>query len=60
MAWNPDDPMERRKRIAWSVATLSCVKTKKDPVKIYEKVLADWDEIDKNASYSLSESQETT
>ena len=39
MAWNPEDPIEKQKRIAWSVATECAVVTKEDPVLIYERLM---------------------
>jgi transcription elongation factor Elf1 len=59
MPWNTDDPMERRKRIAWSVATSSCIETGKDPVDVYNKLMDDWDEVDKNSHLTLDESHKT-
>lgn len=56
---NPDDPMERRKRVAWSIATLSNFETGKDPVDVYEKLMADWDEVDKHGHIALDESSKT-
>jgi hypothetical protein len=49
MVWNPDDPLERRKRIAWSVATSSCIETGKDPVDSYNQIMKEWNnEIEKS------------
>ena len=51
MAWNPNDPLEKRKRIAWSVATSSCIETGKDPVDSYNQIMKEWDkEIEKSQS----------
>ena len=53
MVWNPDDPLERRKRIAWSVATSSCIETGGDPVDSYNQIMKEWDEeIEKSQSVS--------
>jgi hypothetical protein len=53
MAWNPDDPLEKRKRIAWSVATSSCIETGKDPVDSYNQIMKEWDDqIEKSQSVS--------
>jgi hypothetical protein len=51
--------MERRKRVAWSIATLSNFETGKDPVDVYEKLMADWDEVDKHGHIALDESSKT-
>lgn len=39
MAWNPEDPIEKQKRIAWSVATSTSVQTREDPVMIYNRLM---------------------
>lgn len=39
MSWNPADPIEKQKRIAWSVATECAVVTKEDPVLIYKRLM---------------------
>ena len=59
MAWNPDDPMERRKRIAWAVATSTCIETKKDPVDVYNQILAKWDKSNCCNGLTLDESDES-
>lgn len=43
MVWNPDDPEERKKRIAWSVATSTCIETREDPVLIYNRILREYE-----------------
>ena len=53
MVWNPNDPLELRKRIAWSVATSSCIETGRDPVDSYNQIMKEWDEeIEKSQSAS--------
>ena len=59
MPWNTDDPMERRKRIAWSVATSSCIETGRDPVDVYDKLMEEWDDVDKYGHITLDESHKT-
>jgi hypothetical protein len=59
MPWNIDDPMERRKRIAWSVATSSCIESRRDPVDVYNQIMQEWDEEDKNKPTTLDESHKT-
>jgi hypothetical protein len=54
MPWNTDDPMERRKRIAWSVATSSCIKTRQDPVDVYNRLMDEWDDVDKKNPWNFS------
>lgn len=59
MAWNPDDPIERRKRICWAVATSSCIETGQDPVLVYEKLMRQAAEVDLHGHMALHESPET-
>jgi hypothetical protein len=59
MPWNTDDPMERRKRIAWSVATSSCIETRQDPVEVYNRLMDEWDDVDKYGHTILDESNKT-
>jgi hypothetical protein len=46
--------MERRKRIAWSVATSSCIKTRQDPVDVYNRLMEEWDEVDEKNPWNFS------
>lgn len=59
MAWNPEDPMEKRKRIAWSVATSCCIETQQDPVEIYERIMNEWDKPETNKNIALRESNKS-
>lgn len=43
--WNPDDPLERQKRYAWSVAVECSQKTKEDALDIYKRLLKQFKEI---------------
>jgi len=54
MVWNPNDPMERRRRIAWSVATSSWIETRQDPVDVFNRIMKEWDE-EKEKSQSVTE-----
>lgn len=38
-AFNPNDALERQKRIAWEVASNTAVTTKEDPVLLYKKLM---------------------
>ena len=60
MAWNPEDKMEKRKRIAWSIASSTCIKTKEDPSDVYKRVMATYEESDKHGQQSLCESNKTS
>ena len=42
MSYNPEDQIEKRKRLAWSIACESSIVTKEDPVLIYDRMLADF------------------
>jgi hypothetical protein len=57
MVWNPNDPMERRRRIAWSVATSSCIETRQDPVDVFNRIMKEWDEEDEKSQSVTKESQ---
>lgn len=39
MAWDPNDPIQKQKRIAWAVATSTAIETREDPVLIYERLM---------------------
>lgn len=56
---NLDDPMEKRKRLAWDVASSICVQTKEDPVMIYNRILEKYKRLDKEGQIVLCESSET-
>jgi len=56
---NLDDPTERRKRLAWDVASSICVQTKEDPVMIYNRILEKYKRLDKEGQVVLCESSET-
>lgn len=45
MAWNPEDPIQKQKRVAWSVATSTAVVTKEDPVIIYNRIMKEYDQL---------------
>lgn len=54
-----EDPMEKRKRLAWDVASSICVQTKEDPVLIYNRILEKYERFDKEGQIALCESIET-
>lgn len=41
--WKDLDPIEKQKRIAWSVATSTCIETREDPVMIYNRIMKDFE-----------------
>lgn len=59
MAYNPDHPVEKRKRLAWSIACDSSVVTKEDPVLIYYRMLAKFEDLTKGNNMVLDESNKS-
>ena len=57
--YNPDDPMARRKRLAWSVATSCSTETGEPPVDIYNRILKKYEDADRDGWLALNESNET-
>jgi hypothetical protein len=39
MAWNPEDPIEKQKRIAWEIAMERAVVTKEDALLLYNRLM---------------------
>jgi hypothetical protein len=60
VTWNPDDPREKRRSAAWSLATAFYADTKQDPVTIYKKLMRDWDLVDEQGHQVLDESQDSS
>lgn len=57
--WNPNDPEERRRRTAWSVATSCAIETGEQPVDIYNRMLEQFKAVDMYGHMVLDESNET-
>ena len=55
MRWDPSSKETRRKMVAWSVATETCVQTKEDPVFIYNRILERDKGKDKDFKESIGE-----
>jgi hypothetical protein len=51
--------LEKRKKIAWSIAASTCIKTKEDPLAIYNRILARYEQADKEGQSVLDESNKT-
>lgn len=49
MSYNPESTFEKRKKLAWSIATTTCAQTKKDLVTIYNKLMEEFDQNDKQS-----------
>lgn len=45
--WKDLDPLQKQKRIAWSVATSTCIETREDPVMIYNRIMREYESMDK-------------
>lgn len=56
---NPQSPMECRKRLAWTIACEQAVVTKEDAVAIYNRIMSDFDSIDKRNKYKKLESNKS-
>ena len=59
MSYNPQSPMECRKRLAWTIACERAVVTKEDAVDIYNKLMKEFLSIDKREKYKTGESNKT-
>jgi len=44
ITWNPDDPVEKRKRYAWSIAVECSRKTKENVLNIYHRLMKEFEE----------------
>jgi hypothetical protein len=51
--------MECRKRLAWTIACEQAVVTKEDAVAIYNRIMSDFDSIDKRNKYKKLESNKS-
>jgi hypothetical protein len=59
MAYNPQAPMECRKRLAWTIACERAVVTKEDAITLYNKIMDEFNSIDKRNQYKKHESNKT-
>jgi hypothetical protein len=59
MAYNPNGKMECRKRLAWTIACEQAVVTKEDAVDIYNRLMKDFNAIDKRNEYKKIESNKS-
>ena len=58
-AYNPNGKMECRKRLAWTIACERAVVTKEDAVKIYNKMMKEFESMDKRQQYKERKSNKT-
>ena len=59
MAWDPEDPIQKQKRVAWSVATSTCVQTREDPVMIYNRIMKEYEQLQNKYGETLSDASWT-
>ena len=59
MSYNPQAPMECRKRLAWTIACERAVVTKEDAIEIYNKLMKEFLSIDKREKYKTDESNKS-
>jgi len=45
--WTVPEEIEKQRKIAWSVATSTAVTTKEDPVMIYNRIMKDFQMLNK-------------
>ena len=57
--YNPNGKMECRKRLAWTIACERAVVTKEDAVELYNKMMKEFDAMDKRNQYKELESNKT-
>jgi hypothetical protein len=58
-SYNPNGKMECRKRLAWTIACERAVVTKEDAITLYNKMMREFEAIDKRSAYKERESSET-
>jgi hypothetical protein len=58
-AYSPSGKMECRKRLAWTIACERAVVTKEDAFHLYEKMMKEFEAIDKRNEYKEKESNKT-
>jgi hypothetical protein len=58
-AYNPNGKMECRKRLAWTIACERSVVTKEDAVTIYNRLMKEFNGMDKRNKYKQTESNKS-
>lgn len=51
MSYDPQEPMECRKRLAWTIACEQAVVTKEDACLLYNKLMKEFETMDKRKAY---------
>lgn len=59
MAYNPQEKTECKKRLAWTIACEQAVITKEDAVTIYNKLMDEFNGMDKKNKYKQTESSKS-
>ena len=59
MTYNPQGKMECRKRLAWTIACVQAVVTKEDAVTIYNRLMDEFNGMDKRNKYKQTESNKS-
>lgn len=59
MVYNPQEKTECKKRLAWTIACERAVVTKEDAFLLYEKMMKEFESIDKREQYKKRESNKT-
>lgn len=59
MTYNPNGKMECRKRLAWTIACEQAVVTKEDAVAIYNRLMNQFNSMDKRKQYKERESNKS-
>jgi len=57
--YDPENSVEKRRRLAWSVAMSCCLETNGNPVTIYDRLLEKLEAQASQGLESISESDET-
>ena len=59
MVYNPQGKMECRKRLAWTIACERAVVTKEDAVAIYNRLMDEFNNMDKRTKCKQAESNKS-
>jgi len=56
VTYNPESQLAKRKKLAWSIATETCIQSKEDPVMIYNRLMKEFETKDKQSKGKSFES----
>jgi len=57
--YNPNGKMECRKRLAWTIACERAVVTKEDAVELYNKIMKEFESMDKRKNYNKNQARKS-